>query len=427
MKTSTIHSVHPADCRQHQWDEDDLVTRLSEALDFAEGLLQQLSDRDSTGLVHIAKVDELIAETAIFLLAASNIASYTAIGPRILRVATLLEPHAHSKYLLRKICLEPALAFDHAIAHICLKRLGFYECDFDAMLDLAAASQAADGRGRRPHQMIQQEWLKQGWLYPEGLRRLRCGSHIALSALNRSIDLLQGSPEDVASFTHALMYMTDFNLFPRSLPRPGEVLLLEAEGMLARCLHEQDYTQAAEVLMAWPLTGEEWSPAAAFGFRVVVRAAKTRQSALRTTKSIDREEYQAIYRTGLLCAVSLDDRRLPPVAIPRCFNPAGAFAAVLDLIETGPVRALWQAELDGLNGEEGEYLAEFLLSIALHQQFGRRDFTAMQQVLHVGKAIGLAGSPLAQQATEMIGRTRQFADSLVASDAPQPHDVSVCA
>ncbi|WP_342733568.1 hypothetical protein [Bradyrhizobium sp. B117] len=43
----------------------------------------------------------------------------------------------------------------------------------------------------------------------------------------------------------------------------------ESAAVLARALVVEDYDLAAEALMAWPLLSSPWSPAAAFGFRVV--------------------------------------------------------------------------------------------------------------------------------------------------------------
>jgi hypothetical protein len=427
MRMNTIHSVPPVVCRQEKWDEDDLIARLSRVLDAAERAVREL-DCES-GLPQ----DALIAETAVLLLAASNVASYSAIGPRIMRVASLLLPHAHSLRILRAICLEPAAAFEHATAHICLKRLGYYDCDFDSMLDLAAAAQASDGRERTPHRMLEQEWLKQGWLYPEGMRRLRCGAHIANSALNRPIDLLQGSRGDIASLPHALMYMTDFNLFPRTLPRSRETLLAEAEGMLARCLEEQDYALAAEVLLAWPLTGASWSPAAAFAFRVLIRAEDA-GDVLQPLLHNANEKAQAgeatrpsMFGMAMLYIASLNDQRMPPMRIPRSTVRMGTLSSVLDCVDFDETRTLWQDELDELDPDERESLADFLLSMALHREFGRRDFAAMQRLLEVGRSLALAGSPLTTQAAEMMARVAQIADLRMECEPEMRREISVCA
>ncbi|NYF77831.1 DUF6895 family protein [Granulicella arctica] len=427
MRTNTIQTTDLANSTKEKWDEDDLVQRLCRTLDFAERAIRQLGENgyaDSVEQQATVRPEKLIAETAILLLAASKVSDYAAIGPRILRVASLLVPHARSPRMLRGICLEPAVAFEYATAHICLKRLGFYDPDFDAMLDLSAASQASDGRERAPHRMLEQEWLKQGWLYPEGLPRLRSGSQVTNSVLNRTMDLLHGTREDVYCFTHALMYLRDFNLFTRPLPRMREALLEEAEGMLARCLDEQDYDLAGEVLLAWPLTGESWSSAAAFAFRVLARvesaagflpAPTTRVGYM---KSLDPETgrqyflataYHTVYVMGLLCAAALSSGRRPPVKIPLTPVRAGAFDAVSKCLEGDDRRAHWQDDADELEPAERESLAGFFLSIGLHREFGRRNFAAMERLLSVGTALGLTANPVASQAAEMMTRVSQFA------------------
>ena len=428
MTTPAIHSTHDT------WDEDDLVQRLCQTLDFAERALRQLADSGYTDKVEqeaTVRPEKLIAETGVLLLAASAVSSYAAVGPRILRVASLLVPHARSQRILRGICLEPAVALDYATAHICLKRVGFYDSDFDAMLDLSVGSNASDGRERAPHRMLEQEWLRQSWLYPEGLVRLRTTPMVTNSVLNRTIDLFHGTREDVYCFTHALMYLTDFNLYPRSLPRCRQAILAEAEGMLARCLDEQDYDLAAEVLLAWPLTGETWSPAAAFAFRVISRVEKAAgflpapTTRIARMKSLNKQTgskyflataYHTVYVMGLLCAASLSPDRLPPQRIPKGPVKAGAMNAVLEHIDPETRRAHWQEEFDELEPAEREPLADFVFSIGLHRAFGRRDFAAMQQLLSAGAALGLTDTPIASQAAEMMSRVAQLANHLALSD-----------
>ncbi len=443
MRTHTISAAssahsHSEVCRcERRWDEDDILQRLCQALDFAEQTIRQLADAGYTDAdptqPATVRPEKVIAETAVLLLAASNVSSYAAIGPRILRVASLLVPHARSQRMLRGICLEPAVAFEYATAHICLKRLGFYDADFDAMLDLSAAAQASEGREREPHRMLEQEWLKQSWLYPEGLPRLRANAQLNYCALRRPIDLLHGRREDVYCFTHALMYIRDFNLYPRPLPRGRDELLAEAEGMLARALDEQDYDLAGEILLAWPLTGEAWSPAAAFAFRVLCRvereagflpAPATRLDRIRELdpglrrKYFHATAYHTVYVMGLLCAAALAPDRRPPVAIPKVPVRAGAFDAVFNCFDPDDRKAHWQQEMDELTPAERESLAEFLLAIALHREFGKRDFAAMQRLLAVGHALSIVSTPVASQAAEMMVRVSQFAENLAYVMAP---------
>ena len=422
MRTSLTRSLHStsaanadlSDLSDLLWDEDDLLKRLCQTLDFAEQAIRQLAESGSTDddatQNMAARPDKVIAETAVLLLAASNVSSYAAIGPRILRVASLLVPHARSRRMLRMICLEPALAFENATAHICLKRLGFYDAEFDAMLDLSVAAQASDGREREPHGMLKQEWLKQSWLYPEGLPRMRSGAALTNSALHRTADLLHGTREDFACFTKALMYLRDFNLYPRSVSRGREELLAEAEGMLARALDEQDYELVGELLLAWPLTGQDWSPAAAFAFRVLCRVqCETGWMSLSDGRAVP---CRMAYVMGLLCAAALAPGRRPPAAIPKVAVRTGAFDAVVGCFDPDDRKARWQTELGELDHAESESLAGFLLSMVVHREFGKRDFVAMEQLVRVAKALSLESGPVVSQAAEMMVRVSQFADSL---------------
>ena len=146
-----------------------------------------------------------------------------------------------------------------------------------------------------------------------------CG--VRQSTLNRPMDVLCGSRDDIYAFTHALMFVTDFAIGPcRRLPRRRAVILTEAEAALARCLDEQDYDLAAEVLLAWPLTGRQWSPAAVFGFCVLARvedtagflpAPSTRLQRFQQLQGDRRTEYllatayHTAYVMGLLCSAAL--------------------------------------------------------------------------------------------------------------------------
>ncbi len=390
--TKTLSNKGEGESADVLWDEDALVARLVESLACAEDAMRRLEAEDEE-LPAGTSDEQLIANTGVLLLAASKVSSYAAVGPRIERVAKLLVRHARSPRVLRRVCLEPAMALEHATAHICLNRLDFYDPDFDAMLDLSVAAVASDGRERMPHRMLEREWLKQGWLFPEGLPRLRAGAQMAHCALACTMDLLAGAREDMCSFTRALMVLRDFNLYPRPLPRARETLLAEAEGMLARCLAEEDYALAAEVLMAWPLTGTGWSAAGAFGFRVVMRIPSPPDD--RSWK----------YTMGLLAAVCLAPGRRPPVRLPAEATRGGVCAAVMATLQG--VEAAWMRELKRVDTAEQVPPASFLLCVALQRAFARRQFGAMERVLREGRRLGIVPSPTGVQAAEMMIRVAQ--------------------
>jgi len=233
------------------------------------------------------------------------------------------------------------------------------------------------------------------------------------------MDLLNGSREDIYAFTHALVYVTDFNVQPRRLPRSRSVILAEAEAALARCLEEQDYDLGGEVLLAWPLTCKSWSAAAAFGFRVLagvedkagfLPAPNTRLQRLSELQGDDRTKYllatayHTAYVMGLLSAAALQPERTPPAQIPTSGAIDGSANKILAFFDAGAHRAHWLDELYKLKDAERDAVAGLLLTIVLRLNIKRREFGIVRKLLEVGYSMGLANSPVSSQAAEMLER-----------------------
>lgn len=404
------------------WDQQDLDRRLCHALDIARQAVERLASNGYTDSIepgNSIRPEKLISETAFLLFAASTAGRHDTVGARMQDVAQLLIPHARSERMLLGVCLEPALAWDYAQAHVCLSRLGYQDAGFDEMLQQSASSQAKDGRERVPYRMLEQEWVSGNW-NSSAPRPPRCSRPVASnSVLNRTMDVLNGSREDIYAFTHALMYVRDFNIQPRRLPRCRSAILAEAEAALARCLDEQDYDLGGEVLLAWPLTGQSWSAAAAFGFRVLagvedkagfLPAPNTRLKRLNELQGDDRTNYllatayHTAYVMGLLCAAALQPGRTLPAQIPTSGAVAGSAGRILTFLDAGDRRAHWRDELQQLSDAERDALAGLLLTIALRQNVSRREFGTVRKLLEVGYTLGLADSPASSQAAEMLER-----------------------
>jgi hypothetical protein len=397
------------------WNRIDLERRLCHALDVAERTVERLAAKGYT----IAEApdepirpEKIVSETALLLLAASTVPA-AEVRARVDRVARLTIPHARSERMLLALSLQPALARDYAAAHLCLERIGHRDPGFDAVVRRALESQARDGRERPPHRILEQEWLLGA----------RGGAAARLSALNHPIDLLCGTRDDIYAFTHALMYVTDFNIAPRPLPRSRAAIAAEAEVMLARCLDDEDYDLAGEVLLTWPLTGRSWSAAAAFGFRVLARVedragflptAITRVQRLEELAGDARTDYflgtayHTVYVMGLLCAAALAPGRTPPAAI-RSARRVNA-QHLLDRIDAGGTSPHWRAELDELRPRERDALSGFLFDVALVRAVKRRDYGAVATLLRDGHLLGLAASPAASQSAELLDRLAFFAE-----------------
>lgn len=409
------------------WDHKDLERRLCRALEVARQTIERLGSAGYTDpheSSNNVRPEKVISETALFLYAASTVTHVDEVRALSHSVAKLLIPYARSERMLLGVCLEPAVAWEYAQAHVLLSALGHKDSRFDLLLKQSASAQARDGRERPPYRMIEQEWIKRIWNRSTRSAR-RHSSSAANSVLAQPMDLLSGTRDDVYAFTHALMYVRDFNIRPQRLPRNKPAILAEAEAALARCLDEQDYDLGGEILLAWPLTKAAWSPAAAFGVRVLASVedqagflptAGTRLERLGTLQGEERTNYlvatayHTVYVMGLLCAAALQHRRTAlsrgPITKPR----RGSANAIIKYLGGDKKTTHWRDEFDQLKDLERDAIAGLLLNIALRRKTVQREFGQVHELLRVGYRLGLADTPAASQAAEMLERLAVFAN-----------------
>jgi hypothetical protein len=409
--------------RHIAWDAADLVRRLCGALDFAREAVERLAAKgydDAAEPAARVRPEKLIGETAILLYAASAVVGRPELRARIDAVARLLIAHARSERIALGICLEPSLALEYAEAHICLSRLGYPDPRFDALLRQSVTSQAGSGRERVPHRALEQQWIAGIWR--------QCTAQPCRRPARRTLDLILKRPLDVHSsgldeayaFTHALMYVSDFNHRPRRPPRSRAAIAAEAEAALARCLDQENYDLGGEMLMTWPLTGAPWSAGAAFGFRVLAHLedregilpapgvqadpAGKCEGAPRTDKELARG-YHTAYVMGLLCAAALGPGRAPPTEFSaHPTRSQGAVEAFLRFLDGDGQSPFWRQELDRVTAAERDGLAGLLLAIALNRKVRRREFESVHALLQLSAAFDLANAPACSQAAEMLER-----------------------
>lgn len=427
--------------RSPLWPRADLVRRLCSVLQVAGNAIDVIAANgfsDTEVPANSVRPEKVISETGLLLLAASTANHHREVRERVADVAQKLEPHARSERMLLAICTEPALAWDYAFAHVCLKRLGYADGRFDSVLRLIRRSQAQYGRERSPHRALEQWWTKRGFDSNSRSSRTttwKVPTFVSDSVLCHPMDVLNGRREDIYAFTHSLMYVTDLNITPAPLPRLRAAILADASAVLARCLDEQDYDLAGEVLLAWPLTGRTWEPAAAFGFRVLAHvedqagflpSTSTKLDRLSGLKGEGREQYllatayHTIYVMGLLCAAALQTGRLPPASIEgRRANPRFA-DLVLTELDADTRRPHWRDELARLSERERGSLSAVLLAIGLHRTVAARDFGRTHKLLHIAEAAGLTDTPSASQAAELLQRLATINCSCEASVPTRP-------
>jgi hypothetical protein len=409
--------------RAAAWDEADLAARLCRALDLAKRVIAWFASEgyvDPGAPANSFHPEKPLAETAMLIYAASVARRLPQIATRIGEVAELLLPHARSAQTLLNMALHPALCLDFAVPHILLSKLGYTDPRVDDFLRSCLASQARNGRQRPTTGSLEGRWVESLWTGaapgPAWHRDLRN------SVLNWPLDILGGFRDDAYAFTHLVMYCTDFGFRPAFLPRRRAVILQEGESLLAKNLDAEDYDLAGEVIMAWPLTGAPWSPAAAFGFRVLAGVEDHAGALPGVTTRMDRLEqlagsektryalgtaYHTAYVMGFLCAASLREGRAPPARIAgRCFDE-GFVDHLLATLDRD--QGHWQPELQALSKAEQHALCPLLLDLALVQKCRKHDYGAVSELLALAHQHGLSGSPLCGQSAELLERLTGYA------------------
>ena len=420
------------------WEQNNLIHRLCHALEIASLTVEHLVPGgfiDPKNTSAIIRPEKPIADTAMLLHGATLAIKHLEVNTRIHRVARQLAPHARSAQIRLGMALSPALAFDYSLAHIVLSRLGYPDASFDKLLDQCRAAQVRASRERVPHRMLEQEWIDSLWKESGSTDHRRLEHLARLSILSRPLDVFAATDDDLYAFTHAIMYVTGFQHNPALLPRSRAALLGEAEAVLVRCLDAQDYDLAGEILLAWPLTGKHWSPIATFAFQVLAEVEDkagflptptTRLSELEARQGSDRTNYllatayHTAYVMGLLCAAVLQPGCAPPAGISTRRGAPGSARQLLPFLDDSGNAPHWRDTFDKLNSTQADALASMLLNIALQRSAARRDFTALDKILRLGHTLGLADTPAASQAAELLERVAHCASTLPQTPLPMP-------
>ena len=398
-----------------RWSESDLEARLCRALDIAKttvdyfalgGYTDEVSPEYSFG------PEKAVAEAAMLAYAAATCGQRTKVAGRVDELARLLIPHARSERVLVNIAVHPTLVFKFAVPHVLLSKLGYCDAVFDDFLRSCVSAQARNGRDRSPSASVERSWIWSLWIGQAASR-----SELLESMLRWPIDILGGLREDSYAFTHLIFYCTDFGSQSRRLPRARSIILREARSLLARYLDAEDYDLAGEILMAWPLLAAPWSPAAAFGFRILT-SVEDEAGLLpcgnidvgRLTK-LDGDEraryalgtaYHTAFVMGFLCAASLRPGQVPPARIVGPQFDATCLGRLFRYVDDD--QGHWQSEFSRLAGSEQRALTPFILDIAIIQRHRKHDYEAVKELLSIAGEYDIADSPLCDQASELLER-----------------------
>jgi hypothetical protein len=191
--------------------------------------------------------------------------------------------------------------------------------------------------------------------------------------------------------------------------------------LLAKCLDNEDYDLAGELIMAWPLTGASWCASAAFAFRVlasvedqigVLPGGTTKVDRLNKLAGKEKTQYafgtayHTAYVMGLICAASLRARRAPPARITGGRVDKRFLDCLMPFFDRD--QGHWQPELAKLRDAELNAIGPLLLDIAIAQRCRKHDYEGVSELLVTASRYGLARSPLCGQAAELLERLAAY-------------------
>jgi hypothetical protein len=400
------------------WAEADLVRRVCLGFGIATRaitIIGQDGFRDDDEPEGSFGPNKIAAETAMLLHVTASVRQHASIEAAASALSALVAAGARSERSRLAIALNPAISLQLAMPHVLLSRLDAGDERLDRLIDMSATSLAHDGNEVLPHRALERLWiesLRTGNVPDDHFERAA-----SESVLNHPVDMIWGSRDDAYAHTHALMYYSDFGYAGRPLPRSCATILRDSEAMLARALLLEDYDLAAELLMAWPMTREPWSPAGAFGFRVLAELedevgflpAKNgtpekfyRLTGVERTRYALAASYHTAYVWAMLCAMSLRPDLAPPTEIQ---GPAGGAQLVDELLAAIPNEDTpWRRSFDRLGPAEQQHLSSFLLDMALLANAREHDYAAVANVLEIAVRQDRADSPVCAQSVELLQR-----------------------
>ena len=244
-----------------------------------------------------------------------------------------LEPLVRSQRALADLALNPDQAFRRSVPHVLLTALGHRDEAFDGFAADQCARVLSHAVDQPATVLAERRWITTVWDRPLPA----VPSPDSGTVLTHPFDLLVGSREDPYGLTHLLFYVTDFGRSAAAeLGRPAAAILADVEALVVRYLDQGDYDLVGELLMAWPQLRQEWSPVAAFAFRVlahvedevgVLPCGNVDPERLAGLVGAERTRYAraASYHTalvmGFLCAVGLRRDTAPPDGVGRSGAP----------------------------------------------------------------------------------------------------------
>lgn len=252
--------------------------------------------------------------------------------------------------------------------------------------------------------------------------------------LGRPLDALAATREDVYAFTHAVMYVSDMGARRPPLPRPIAEIVGDAEAALAFSLDGDDFDLTAELLFTWPMLRAPWTPAATFGFGVLVDVedelgfvpgSSFDAARYEDLDGVAREDYRlltsyhTVYVMGILYAAVLAQKFAPPPDVPvsPCMGASGsAFHPPRPIDESGP---RWRQAFANLEAGQRDSLADLLIAFGLRRAATSGDAPQVRSLLQAAVECDRIDGSSVRQAAGLL-RRMALLSSLCVTGTPPP-------
>lgn len=393
------------------------VERLAAVLGHAEATLDALElDTGEHSHEGFFTRTKLAAETSLLLLATHRARLGPAMDDTVQRIGSRLTAAARSTELLTWVQLRPHILPELAVPHLVLSAVGLPDEGFDAALSHAAQTTSVAPTERLPWKQVERCWQHELGA-PTG--RPPLPARLEATALAARQDALFATREEAYAFTHALIYHTDFGQRQPALPRPDGDLVEDAASTLARCLDEDDFDLAAEVLFTWPYLRQPWDATSAFGLRLLravddevgfLPSMTLNQERFRELDGAEArryfytESYHTVFVLGLLTAATLSpgiETSPAPLVDPHL---GGVADELFELMPPAEHPRQWEQVARALPAAERGALVPMLGDIAVRRAVRHSDFRRIRAIAETVLDSGATAGTATIQGAELVLR-----------------------
>ena len=363
-------------------------------------------------------LQKVVAELSMLLGCVRGVSP--SLTPTVDEIARELGPLARGFDHLARLCQEPALALDHAMAHIHLAAIGYPDEHTDRVLELIVREHSAGSPERLPFRDLESEWLQQMW---RGSSSAPSPELLGRTCVARPLDALASTTTDLYIFTHVILHATDMGRRAVSWPRSEDAVVADAEAGIAAAIDADNFDLTTELLWAWPMMGLEWSPTATFAFDLLTAAqdeygflpgpewsADTASELAideRTAYCL-RTSYHANLVMGLLCAAILR-RGTGPFDTVRTVCGHDRFDDAMQAVINHGRLPRWQLAIAALDHTRQDTLVELVLTIAIRRASHQHDFDQLRRCLSLWLRLDLPHGPAVDQCLALLRRATMVA------------------